>query len=127
MFCPRCGASNPDAATYCMNCAAPLSIPAQPVYPPVYPTPTYPVTVSNTGTLIWGSILIFLGLFVLFHLPFAIVGVVLAAGINNRMPPDVQQQKLKSARIWCIVSTVILVLTVLLFALIFGLVLAEEF
>ena len=42
-YCPKCGYPNPDNATYCLRCGAPLPAvpPAQPPYPQQPPYPTY--------------------------------------------------------------------------------------
>lgn len=41
MFCPKCGAKNPDGARFCSSCGANLNIrQAQQVSDPTYRTPT---------------------------------------------------------------------------------------
>ena len=51
MICNHCNQSNPDGATFCENCGAPLT--AAPVYnvdpQPVVPTPTYTAPAADAN------------------------------------------------------------------------------
>lgn len=128
--CPTCGAFVPDnspACTYCgtaLNAAASMQqpenngfevpadsqIPQQPVQQP-YAAPVYtpqPVAPVSTGGLIAWSIITIL----LCTIP-GIVALVNTLNINKAMSVEEQQQKIKNAKLWCIIGTVLGVLAVI--------------
>jgi len=118
-FCQNCGASNPDTNQFCTSCGAPLKEQAaqpaqQPVYnqAPVYQQPVYqvpqPVAPVATGGLLAWSIITLL----LCTIP-GIVAIVQTANINKCYTVEEQQKKISSAKIWCIVGTVLGVLAVI--------------
>jgi len=72
MFCPNCGAQNPDNANVCMNCGNALQqqAPVQPMYQqPMYQQPMQPVAVPGKGLGVAGMILGILSL-VFFCIPY---------------------------------------------------------
>lgn len=128
--CPTCGAFVPDnspACTYCgtvLNAAASMQqpenngfevpadsqVPQQPVQQP-YAAPVYtpqPVAPVSTGGLIAWSIITIL----LCTIP-GIVALVNTLNINKAMSVEEQQQKIKNAKLWCIIGTVLGVLAVI--------------
>jgi zinc-ribbon domain len=68
MYCPRCGASNPEDATYCKNCGNPLQPgnaspqppPPAPYYGSLRPSPKNPV-VAAILNLFFGVGYLYLG------------------------------------------------------------------
>lgn len=95
-------------------------------YAPPYTQRVYDKVVSPTADIVWGAIMIALGLFNMLQLILGVIAVVFAATINNRMPPEEQKSKLRTARILNIVCTVLCVLTVISYIVIFGFVIASE-
>lgn len=106
MFCPNCGAQNPDNTAFCANCgtnfaqsAAPVyGQPAAPVYgqpaAPVYGQPAYPVapaTVPGKGlgiaSMVLGIIALVLFCTSWFAVACAVVGVVLG-GVGLKKAKD---------------------------------------
>ena len=136
--CPYCSSEIAENAKFCTNCGAPLNassptaeapLPEEPQYPTVdypeslvsdqepasrpveqqvYVTPQSAVTpVNTTGLLIWAIIT------ALFSLIPGIVAIVQTTAINKQVTVEAQQQKMKSAKIWCIVGTVIGILVII--------------
>ena len=136
--CPYCSSELPENAKFCTNCGAPLnsspsaseaSLPEEPQYPTVdypeslvsdqepaarpaeqqiYTAPLPAVTpVNTTGLLIWAIIT------ALFSLLPGIVAIIQTTAINKQTTVEAQQQKMKSAKIWCIVGTVIGILVII--------------
>ena len=134
-FCPNCGANVPDGASFCTNCGSTLSTPAandqagyqqpnyqqpnyqqpnyqQPNYQqPVYQQPVYqpPVEPYSTGGLMAWSIITLL----LCTIP-GIVAIVQTVSINKATTVEEQEQKIKNAKIWCTVGTVLGVILLIL-------------
>ena len=137
-LCPYCSSELPENAKFCTNCGAPLnpspsdaasSLPEEPQYPAVdypeslvsdqevYARPAQqPVTyhpqpavtpVNTTGLLIWAIIT------ALFSLIPGIVAIVQTTAINKQTTVEAQQQKMRSAKIWCIVGTVLGILVII--------------
>ena len=113
-YCPNCGAQVADNAAFCGSCGTPFgsvgqnqqaygqqAYGQQPYYPPVQP--------YATGGLIAWSIITLL----LCTIP-GIVAIVKTTSINSALTPEDQAQRIKSAKTWCIVGTVLGVLAVIL-------------
>ena len=100
-YCSSCGANNPDGNTYCTSCGAPLSASAPAPAPVVNAVPQYVAPISTGGMLAWSIIVL------LFCTIPGIVAIVKTSGINKSYTVEEQQQKLKSAKIWCIVGSVL--------------------
>ena len=113
-YCPNCGAQVADNAAFCGSCGTPFgsvgqnqqaygqqAYGQQPYYPPVQP--------YATGGLIAWSIITLL----LCTIP-GIVALVKTTSINSALTPEDQAQRIKSAKTWCIVGTVLGVLAVIL-------------
>ena len=103
-FCTYCGANNPDGAMYCVNCGAPQQTPIQQTglyngVNPVYRQPVQPIPTG--GIIAWAIITLLLCM-----IP-GIVALVKAIGINNSFSVEEQQQKLSSAKTWCLVGTIL--------------------
>ena len=118
-FCPKCGAQNEDSYSFCTTCGAPLKKAepevreAAPVYNTYTPQPQVPQFVSpipTGGLLAWAIITV-----LLCTIP-GIVAIVQTAGINKCYTVEEQQKKLQSAKIWCIVGTVLGVLAIIFYA-----------
>lgn len=116
-YCPNCGAQVADNAAFCGSCGTPFgsvgqnqqaygqqAYGQQPYYPPVQP--------YATGGLIAWSIITLL----LCTIP-GIVALVKTTSINSALTPEDQAQRIKSAKTWCIVGTVLGVLAVILYAI----------
>ena len=113
--CTYCGAENPEGSKFCSECGAPLAAPAsaapefsaeQPTYtPPQNPYGTAqftpPAQLPTGGLLVWAIISILLCM-----IP-GIVALVQVLGINSAATAEQQQQRLSSAKTWCIVATVL--------------------
>ncbi len=137
-LCPYCSSEIPENAKFCTNCGAPLnspssaaesSLPEEPQYPAVdYPeslvpdqeqparpsepaAPYFPQSsvapVNTTGLLVWAIIT------ALFSLIPGIIAIVQTTAINKQTTVEAQQQKMRSAKIWCIVGTVIGILVII--------------
>ncbi len=116
--CPYCGSTVSYSAKFCQNCGAPLpELPVEqtepaPYVPVEYPADhetqaahcqfTPPVTPVSTGGLLAWSILTLL----LCTIP-GIVAIIQTSKINKASTAEEQQAKIKSARTWCIVGTVL--------------------
>ena len=119
-FCTSCGANNPDGAITCSRCGAPLEANVQrgayqqptPQPPINYGMPSRPAPIPTGGIIAWAIITL-----LLCTIP-GIVALVKATGINNSLTVEEQQQKLQSAKTWCIVGTVLGVLGSVLYIVI---------
>lgn len=128
--CPYCGSSVSFDAKFCQGCGAPLSaVPVEKTEPAPYQPVTYPAEdvktpqptptaqqyyvpqpvppVSTGGLMAWAIITLFLC-----TIP-GIVAIVKTAGINKATTVVEQQDRMSSARTWCIVGTVLGVLSLL--------------
>src|SRR5262245_28851454 len=105
VFCPNCGASNPDTATVCAQCNQPIpqfsSIPPapQPPTPPTPPTPpAMPPAPAMPGApapriaevpnyLVQSIIMTAVTVLCcnLLALPFAVIGLVYSTQVNNKL------------------------------------------
>lgn len=112
-YCTRCGANNPDGSSFCSSCGAPLTAEAPQTYaaPPqpqyIVTQPQYVPPVETGGMLAWAIITL-----LLCTIP-GIVAIVKTTQVNKSFTVEEQQQKLQSAKIWCIVGTVLGVLAVI--------------
>ena len=117
-ICEYCGCDTTGSVNYCKYCGAPLppvpAVPEEKPEPPVYTWQNYPnvhsyaqpvAPVSTGGLIAWSIITILLCL-----IP-GIVALVKTLTINKAATVEDQQKRMKSARIWCIVGTVLGVLT----------------
>jgi len=137
-FCPNCGAEIESGISFCPYCGGPVKEPEKPQVqmpespaapePPVqefYPqpaeqssysqpyqqpiNPSYePVTPVATGGLLAWSIITLL----LCTIP-GIVAIVQTVGINKCTTVEAQQKKMSSARVWCIVGTILGILAII--------------
>ena len=100
-FCPKCGNYNADDAAFCGSCGAPLKsgVPAW----SAESVPPYPVG----GMMAWAIVTL-----LLCTIP-GIVAIVKVSGINKSVTVAEQQQKIASARTWCIIGTVLGILAVI--------------
>ena len=130
--CPYCGSDVSFNAKFCQECGAPQpEVPVEQTEPAPYrpvsfpeddttPTPpqqtppsqqySVPQTVppvSTGGLLAWAIITLFLCL-----IP-GIVAIVKTAGINKAQTVAEQQARMSSARTWCIIGTVLGVLSLI--------------
>ena len=124
--CPYCGSTVSFNAKFCQECGAPQPevpveqtepAPYKPVsFPEEVSTPTPPQQynvpqtvppVSTGGLLAWAIITLFLCL-----IP-GIVAIVKTAGINKAQTVAEQQARMSSARTWCIIGTVLGVLSLI--------------
>lgn len=98
MFCPNCGAQNPDNTAFCANCGTSFTQSAAPVYgqpaAPVYGQPAYPVaptTVPGKGlgiaSMVLGIVALVLFCTSWFAVACAIVGVILG-GVSLKKAKD---------------------------------------
>lgn len=125
MFCPKCGATNDDAARFCGACGTDMSAylsqaggqPAAqlpPQYQQPYQQPAQPGPYGYGGMvprvashLVWAIIS-----FVFFFWPTAIAAIVYASRVNNRLAIGDfygAQEASRKAKIWCWVSFIIAV------------------
>jgi hypothetical protein len=121
MFCPQCGAANPDNTTQCSQCGTAI----QPLAPP--PPQAYvqsPMQGPAVESYLVPSILVT----VLCCLPFGIPAIIYAAQVQDKLQRgDIAgaQQSSKNAKTWCIVAVVAplvgVVLYVILMAVVGGL------
>ena len=135
-FCPNCGANVPDGTAFCSNCGSAMnagqpqqgydqSYGQQPQYQqpqyqqPQYQQPQYQqpyqpmyqqpqIQPYSTGGLVAWSVITLL----LCTIP-GIVALVQTLGINKATTEAEQQQKIKNAKIWCTVGTILGVLAVI--------------
>ncbi len=139
-FCPNCGSSLPEGSNHCPNCGAPVtpaptdqaggtSYQQQNPFDPAYnqqqnsfdsaynqqpygqlnqPYARETVPMVPTGGLMAWAIITLL----LCTIP-GIVALVKVNGINKCMTVEEQQQKIKSAKTWCTVGTILGVLAVI--------------
>lgn len=128
--CPYCGSVISFNAKFCQECGAPQAeVPVEQTEPATYKpvsfpeedsTPTPPPQppqqfnvsqtvppVSTGGLLAWAIITLFLCL-----IP-GIVAIVKTAGINKAQTVAEQQARMSSARTWCIIGTVLGVLSLI--------------
>ena len=106
-FCTNCGAELPENETRCPQCGFD-SAPAQPAAPVVnVNTNSAPAPVSTGGLLAWSIITL-----LLCTIP-GIVAIIQTCNINKSATEEEQQKKLKSAKTWCIVGTVLGVLALI--------------
>jgi Interferon-induced transmembrane protein/zinc-ribbon domain len=122
MFCPQCGAANPDNASQCSQCGTAMQ-PLATAPPAAYVQP--PAQGPAVESYLVPSILVT----VLCCLPFGIPAIVYAAQVQEKLQRgDVAgaQQSSKNAKMWCIIAVVAPivggVLYVILMAVIGGLV-----
>ncbi len=119
-LCPKCGADNAEGTKFCSQCGAPLLTAAEPQLntpQPAYTPPENPYgaaqytppTPRPTGGLIAWAIISIL----LCTIP-GIVALVQALGINSAPTAEAQAQKASSAKTWCIVSTVLGVILIVI-------------
>src|SRR6266850_1172481 len=121
MFCPQCGAANPDNAAQCSQCGTAMQ-PLTPPPPAAYGQPA--VQGPAVESYLVPSILVT----VLCCLPFGIPAIIYAAQVQEKLQRgDIAgaQQSSKNAKTWCIVAVVApfvaLILYVLFIAVIGGL------
>ena len=127
-FCTNCGSELPENSNHCPNCGAPVTPgpagqpdgasspqdfnnPAYSQQPYAYNSQPYmqdPVPQVPTGGLLAWSIITLL----LYTIP-GIVALVNVTKINKCTTIDEQQQKIKNAKIWCTVGTVLGILAVI--------------
>lgn len=98
MFCPQCGASNPDNTRYCASCGAMLGEDSAFQYNAAAETPKC----SNTGMLVWSIITT-----VFFGVLFGLIALVNAISAPKQPTAELQEEKLKASKTWNIVGTVI--------------------
>lgn len=88
MFCPKCGAQNPDGATFCATCGEAFAAPQATVQVPAG-APKVPGKGLGIASLVLGIVA-----FIIFGIPCSITGLVLgavglakakAAGMKNGM------------------------------------------
>ena len=137
-FCPNCGAEIERGISFCPYCGGPVKEPEKPQVqmpePPAAPeppvqeffpqpaeqpsysqpyqqpiNPSYePVPPVATGGLLAWSIITLL----LCTIP-GIVAIVQTVGINKCTTVEAQQKKMSSARVWCIVGTILGILAII--------------
>ncbi len=136
-FCPNCGSQLPEGSNHCPNCGAPVTPPAdvqtdntqyqqqdpfspadnqqsysqynqQPYSQYNQPYTQAPLPQVPTGGLMAWAIITLL----LCTIP-GIVAIVKVSGINKCTTVEEQQNKIKSAKIWCTVGTVLGILAVI--------------
>ena len=140
MFCPNCGANNPDTAAVCAQCNQPIpqfSSTPQPPQPPQAPSPVAPAAPGMPGApapkiadipnylvqSIIMTVLSFFGLccvFGILALPFAIIALVYSTQVNSKLGMnDVvgAQAASKNARLFNWISLGVLVACMLLYFL----------
>ena len=122
--CEYCGCDVSNSKKYCEYCGAPLpAVPVEKKEPPVYTWERYPskqsgqlsqfaagqavAPVSTGGLIAWSVITLLLCL-----IP-GVVALVNAMSINKAATVEEQQKKIRNAKIWCIVGTVLGVLSVI--------------
>ena len=122
-LCPKCGADNAEGTKFCSECGTPLltaKAPEPEVQQPVYTAPENPYgaaqytapTPQPTGGLIaWAIVSILLCM-----IP-GIVGLVQALSINSAPTAEEQQRKISSAKTWCLVATILGVLSIVIYFL----------
>ncbi len=127
-ICPYCGSENADTNAFCSECGGPLKEqqvpvapepPAQPFEAPVqtpvqpqsaasFTAPSEPVAPIPTGGLMaWAIVTLLLCLVA------GIVALMEVNKINKSTTVEEQQKHVSTARTWCIVGTVIGVLSIL--------------
>ena len=123
-LCPKCGADNAEGTKFCSECGSPLltakapepSAPELNTQQPVYTAPENPYgaaqytapTPRPTGGLIaWSIVSILLCL-----IP-GIVALVQTLSINSAPTAEEQQRKISSAKTWCIIATILGVLSII--------------
>ena len=102
MFCPQCGAANPDNAAQCAQCGTAMQ-PVAPAPPVAYSLP--PAQGPAVESYLVPSILVT----VLCCLPFGIPAIIYAAQVQEKLQRgDIAgaQQSSKNAKTWCIVAVV---------------------
>ena len=99
MFCPQCGAANPDSAAQCSQCGTAL----QPLAPPPAAYAQPPIQGPVVQSYLVPAILVT----VLCCLPFGIPAIIYAAQVQEKLQRgDVTgaQRSSKNAKTWCIVA-----------------------
>ena len=121
MFCPQCGAANPDNAAQCAQCGTAM----QPLAPP--PPAAY-AQAPPQGPVVESYLVPSILVTVLCCLPFGIPAIIYAAQVQEKLQRgDIAgaQQSSKNAKTWCIVAVVApfvgLILYVILMAVLGGL------
>jgi Interferon-induced transmembrane protein/zinc-ribbon domain len=108
MFCPQCGANNPDNAIVCGQCGRSLQAPVPP--PPMQPVPmqTPGVVMQPPPATPVQNYLVFAILTTVFCcLPAGIPAIVYAAQVNGKLQAgDYAGAQLasKNAKMWCLIS-----------------------
>ena len=103
MFCPQCGAANPDNAAQCSQCGTAI----QPMAAP--PPQAYAQLPMQQGPVVESYLVPSILVTVLCCLPFGIPAIIYAAQVQDKLQRgDVAgaQQSSKNAKMWCIVAVV---------------------
>lgn len=102
MFCPQCGAANPDNAAQCSQCGTAM----QPLAPP--PPAAYGQPAAQ-GPAVESYLVPSILATVLCCLPFGIPAIIYAAQVQEKLQRgDIAgaQQASKNAKTWCIVAVI---------------------
>ena len=118
--CEYCGCDVSPKAKYCENCGAPLpAVPVEQTEPPSYTPVSYPgqaqqysfsqpvPPVSTGGLLAWSIVTLLLCL-----IP-GIIALVKTVNINKAATVEEQQARMSSAKTWCIIGTVLGILSII--------------